>query len=159
MDGLYIGNGYFYYLLTTCLWVLSSRVEKKAAELMTMGTQQKTISWPLTIHPSRCTGGCWFTVARQLQVVPKHPQKQQLMDVSGLHKTNCLDRQQLRRLTSHGAGPSPRPTLNEMSLSKGACYQTLDVNLLLALPFKVETLPSAQKGSLSLHSRVLWSSL
>jgi hypothetical protein len=27
------------------------------------GTQQKTVSWPLTIHPSRCTGGCWFTVA------------------------------------------------------------------------------------------------
>jgi hypothetical protein len=27
------------------------------------GTQQKTISWPLTIHPSWCAGGCWFAVA------------------------------------------------------------------------------------------------
>ncbi len=26
-------------------------------------TQQKTVSWPLTIDPSWCTGGCWFTVA------------------------------------------------------------------------------------------------
>jgi hypothetical protein len=68
-----------------------------------MGTQQKTISWPLIIHPSWCTGGCWFTVARQLQVVPKHPKKQQLMHVSRWHKTNCLDKRQLRSLTSHGA--------------------------------------------------------
>jgi hypothetical protein len=68
-----------------------------------MGTQQKNISWPPTIHPSWWTGGSWFTMARQLQVVPKHPKKQQLMDVSRPHKTNCLDRKQLRRLTSHGA--------------------------------------------------------
>jgi hypothetical protein len=76
------------------------------------------------------------------------------MDVSRQHKTNCLDRKQLKKLTSPG-GPSETPTLNEMSLSKGACYQTLDANLSLALPFKVETLPSTQKGALSLHSRVL----
>jgi len=25
--------------------------------------QQKIVSWPLTIYPSWCTGGCWFTVA------------------------------------------------------------------------------------------------
>jgi hypothetical protein len=24
---------------------------------------EKTLSWPLTIHPSWCTGGCWCTVA------------------------------------------------------------------------------------------------
>ncbi len=28
-----------------------------------MGTQQKTVSWPFTIHPSWCAGGCWVTVA------------------------------------------------------------------------------------------------
>jgi len=28
------------------------------------GTQQKTVSWPLTIHPSWCTGGHWFALAR-----------------------------------------------------------------------------------------------
>jgi len=39
-------------------------------------------------------------VARQLQVCSK---KQQLMDVSRPHKTNCLDRKQFRKLTSHGA--------------------------------------------------------
>jgi hypothetical protein len=27
------------------------------------GTQQKTVSSPLTIHLSWCTGGRWFTVA------------------------------------------------------------------------------------------------
>jgi hypothetical protein len=54
----------------------------------------------------------------------------------------------------HG-DPSTKPTLNEMSLSKGACYQPLDANLLLALPFMVETLPSTQKGALTLHSRIL----
>jgi len=27
------------------------------------GTQQKTVSRPLTIHPWGCAGGCWFTVA------------------------------------------------------------------------------------------------
>jgi hypothetical protein len=31
-----------------------------------MGTQQKIVSWPLTIHPSWCTGRCcWFTLALQ----------------------------------------------------------------------------------------------
>jgi hypothetical protein len=29
------------------------------------GTQQKTVSGPITIHPSWCTGECWFTVARK----------------------------------------------------------------------------------------------
>ncbi len=29
------------------------------------GIQQKTVSWPLTIHPSQCIGGgWWFTVAQ-----------------------------------------------------------------------------------------------
>jgi hypothetical protein len=36
--------------------------------------------------------------------------------------------------------------LNEMSLSEGACFQTLDTNLLLVLPFMQETLPTTQKG-------------
>ncbi len=73
-------------------WVFSlGRLETKAAEVITMvgqgtdqgtGTQQKTVSKPLIIHPSCCTDGRWFTVARQLQVVPKHPKKQLLMDVS-----------------------------------------------------------------------------
>jgi hypothetical protein len=35
------------------------------------GTQQKTVSSPLTIHPSWCTGGCcWFTVAACLGSQP-----------------------------------------------------------------------------------------
>jgi hypothetical protein len=31
------------------------------ANLRKTGTQQKTVSWSPTIHPSRCAGGCWFT--------------------------------------------------------------------------------------------------
>jgi hypothetical protein len=27
------------------------------------GIEKKTVSWPLIIHPSWCTGGCWFTLA------------------------------------------------------------------------------------------------
>ncbi len=28
-----------------------------------LGTRQKPVSWPFTIHISLCTGGCWFTLA------------------------------------------------------------------------------------------------
>ncbi len=57
------------YLLTTCLWIVSKQVGIKATELTTLvtqgtGTQQKTVSCLLIIHPSQCAGGCcWFTVA------------------------------------------------------------------------------------------------
>ncbi len=36
------------------------------------GTQRKIVSWSLTIHPSWCTGGCWFIVARVNQHPPVH---------------------------------------------------------------------------------------
>ncbi len=41
-----------------------------------IGTQQKTVSWPLSfhpsIHPSWCAGGCWFTCTHA-QVWPWRP--------------------------------------------------------------------------------------
>ncbi len=62
----------FYYLPTNnpaCGLFVGRQVEKTGAtELKTMasqgiGTQQKIVSLPLTIHPQWCTGECWFNVA------------------------------------------------------------------------------------------------
>jgi len=90
----------------------------------------------------------WWDLVHCGQSTPSCSKKEQLMNVSRPHKTNCLERKQLRRFNfpwCHG-GPSTRPPLNEMSLSKGACYQTLNANLLLVLPFMLETLPKPKKG-------------
>jgi len=53
-------------------------------------------------------------MARQLQVVPKHPKKQQLMDVLRPHKTNCLDRKQLFGGKGGHAFPSKFKTINNI---------------------------------------------
>jgi len=99
-------------------------------------------------------------VARQLGVVPKHHQKQLLMDVSRWHKTNYFIRKQLRSLTSHGTIVilAQGPPWMRWACPKGACwacYQSSDANLLLALPFKVETLWGTQKGAKVLYPCIL----
>jgi hypothetical protein len=53
---------------------------------------------------------------------------------------------------SHG-GPCTRPALNKTKSPKGACYETLAANLLLALPFKVEMLQGTQKGAKVLYPK------
>ncbi len=46
-------------------------------------TQQKTKFWPLNIHPSWCTSGCWFIVeGRQGSTKHEQPQKVQALGQS-----------------------------------------------------------------------------
>ncbi len=71
-------KGFFCLLPTNNLLVSCQQVgrEKNATEVTTMvsqgtKTQQKTVSRPLTIHPSWCTGGSWCTVATDSLLTPK----------------------------------------------------------------------------------------
>ncbi len=79
--------------------------------------------------------------------------------MSRWHKTNCLDKKQLRSLASRGAMVilAQGPPWTRWACPKGACYQSLDANLLWALPFKVETLWGTQIGAKVLSPCILGS--
>jgi hypothetical protein len=51
------------------------RIDCHWANLRKTGTQQKTVSSSPTIRPSRCAGGCWFTLTpllKQLLFTPEN---------------------------------------------------------------------------------------
>jgi len=103
----------------------------------------------------------WWVLLHCGQTTPTCSKKQQLMDVSRPHKTNYLDRKQLRRLTSHG----PMAVLAQgtpwmwWACPKGHVTRHWMQTFCWLCTSFVETLRSTQKGALSLHFRVLWSSL